>query len=150
MSIMNKAMYAVGGMEFTVETRVRGDFDEVVEFVIETLEDEGMGIQADLDPGNGIQQNIDEEFPNYRILGACALEYAYEALSTDKRMGAMMPCNMVVYEDDETDEIVVRGVDTQRVLPVTGNSELQHLADEISEVFETVLDRVDEEFESVE
>jgi uncharacterized protein (DUF302 family) len=147
MSVVNKAMYAMGGMEFTMETRVRADFEAVVEAVVEALEANGMEIQADIDPGSKIRANVDDDFGEYRILGACALEFAAEALATDPRMGALMPCNVVVYEDG--DDVVVRGLDTERVLPVTGNSELEHIAEEIHDRFSAVLAAVESEFPTV-
>lgn len=126
-------------MAYTTQKRVDGDFDAVVEATTAALEDEGFGVLCDIDVRATFAEKLDEQFRQYRILGACNPQLAYDGLGDELELGALLPCNVVVYETDEGD-VAVSAVDPKRLVGVTDNSDLDPIAEEVAERFERVLD----------
>jgi len=125
-------------VNYTIQASATGDFDDAVEATIAALEDEGFGVLCDIDVRATFEKKLDEDFRQYRILGACAPELAHEALSEEIELGALLPCNVVVYETDEGD-VVVSAVDPKQLLSITDNTALDAIASDVSERFERVL-----------
>lgn len=129
-------------MSYTLQTTFEGEFENAVETTVAALEDEGFGVLCDIDVRATLKQKLDEEFRNYRILGACNPQLAHDALEEELGLGALLPCNVVVYETDEGD-IAVRAVDPQQLVGVADNPALDSIAEEVHERFERVLTAVD-------
>jgi uncharacterized protein (DUF302 family) len=125
-------------VNYTIQASATGDFDDAVEATIAALEDEGFGVLCDIDVRATFEKKLDEDFRQYRILGACAPALAHEALSEEIELGALLPCNVVVYETDEGD-VVVSAVDPKQLLSVTDNTALDAIASDVYERFERVL-----------
>lgn len=126
---------------YTIETTVEGEFEEIVARTTEALSEQGFGVLCDIDLQNKFRNELDEEFSRYRILGACNPPLAYEALTEEIELGALLPCNVIVYELDDG-SVKVRAVDPQELLSVTANSELHPIADEVRQRLDTVVDEV--------
>ena len=78
--------------------------------------------------------------PGYRILGACNPNMAWQAIGMEPRVGAMLPCNVIVRETDE-------GVEVSAVDPVvsmTGinNQELGEVAGQVRQMLEDVVSAI--------
>ncbi|WP_226013428.1 DUF302 domain-containing protein [Halomicrobium salinisoli] len=125
-------------MEYTTQQQVDGEFDDVVQRTIDALGDEGFGVLCDIDVQATFEEKLDEEFRRYRILGACNPPLALEGLEAELELGALLPCNVVVYETDEGD-VVVSAVDPEGLVGLTGNDELDSIAEEVGDRFERVL-----------
>ena len=126
-------------MSYTTRTQVRGTFDEVVEQTIDALEDEGFGVLCDIDVQATFAEKLDEEFRQYRILGACNPRLAYQGLEEEIELGALLPCNVIVYEKDEG-TVVVSAVDPGQLVGITENPSLDSISEDVSDRFERVLD----------
>lgn len=133
-------------MEYTIQTSVAGDFDEVVDATNAALTDEGFGVLCDIDIRATLEEKLGEEFRQYRILGACNPPLAHEGLTEEIELGALLPCNVVVYESDGGD-IAVSAVDPEQLLGITGNDALDSMATEVTERFDRVLTAVGDEFD---
>ncbi|AEH39339.1 DUF302 domain-containing protein [Halopiger xanaduensis] len=125
-------------MSYTLRTQVDGKFDDVVEKTIDALEDEGFGVLCDIDVQETLQKKLDEDFRQYRILGACNPQLAHQGLEHDLELGTLLPCNVVVYDDD--DGVVVTAVDPQRLIGIADDDELDPIGDDAYERFERVLE----------
>jgi len=134
-------------MEYTIQTSVTGEFDQVVETTIEALRDEGFGVLCDIDVQATLKEKLGEEFRQYRILGACNPGLAHEGLNEEIELGALLPCNVIVYETDNG-EVMVSAVDPQQLVGIADNEALDSIATEVNERFERVLTSVAEEPES--
>ncbi|MDF9748166.1 DUF302 domain-containing protein [Natrinema salsiterrestre] len=134
-------------MEYTIQTSVTGEFDDVVVTTIAALEDEGFGVLCDINIQATLKEKLDEEFRQYRILGACNPPLAYEGLTEEIELGALLPCNVIVYETDN-DEVMVSAVDPQQLVGIADNDALDSIATEVNERFERVLASVADELES--
>ncbi|GAA0280946.1 MULTISPECIES: DUF302 domain-containing protein [Halobacteriaceae] len=125
-------------MSYTLDKRVDGKFDNVVERTTNALSEEGFGVLCDIDVQQTLKKKLDEDFRQYRILGACNPPLAQQALEEELQLGTLLPCNVVVYETDEG-EIGVSAVDPEVMLSVVDNPELDSVAAEVRERFERVL-----------
>lgn len=128
-------------MEYTIQKRVDDDFDAVVEKTITALEDEEFGVLCDIDVQATFAEKIDEEFRQYRILGACNPQLAFEGLQDEIELGALLPCNLIVYETDDGG-VTVSAVDPKQLVGITDNSELDYIAEDVSNRFERVLEEL--------
>jgi len=134
-------------MNYTMRESVSGDFDEAVEATVDALEDEGFGVLCDIDVQATLEEKLGAEFRQYRILGACNPALAHEGLLEEIELGALLPCNVVVYETDDG-EIAVSAVEPQRLVGIADNPELDSIATEVHERFERVLSTVADELGS--
>ncbi|WP_423751799.1 DUF302 domain-containing protein [Salinirarus marinus] len=128
-------------MSYTLDKRVDGEFDDVVERTTNALSEEGFGVLCDIDVQQTLKKKLDEDFRQYRILGACNPPLAQQALEEELQLGTLLPCNVVVYETDEG-ETGVSAVDPEVMLSVVDNPELDSIAAEVRERFERVLDEL--------
>jgi len=135
-------------MDYTIQTAVTGEFGDVVDTTIAALEDEGFGVLCDIDIQATLEEKLGEEFRRYRILGACNPALAHEGLNEEIELGALLPCNVIVYETDGGD-IVVSAVDPQRLVGIADNDALDSIAIEVTERFERVLSAVTDEQGSI-
>ena len=128
-------------MVYTLDETVDGEFDDVVAETMDALEDEGFGVLCDIDVQATFAKKLDAEFRQYRILGACNPPLAKQGLEADVRLGALLPCNVVVYETD-AGEVAVSAVDPEKLLSVVDDPELDAIGAEVKERFERVLESV--------
>ena len=134
-------------MEYTTQISIRAPFDEVVNVTIDALEDEGFGVLCNIDVQTTFERKLNEEFRQYRILGACNPALAHEGLNMEINLGALLPCNVVVYETDK-ENIIVSAIDPNQLVGITDNPALDTIATDVSERFERVLASVGKEFGS--
>lgn len=130
-------------MPYTLAERVSGEFDDVVSQTEAALSDEGFGVLCDIDVQKTFAKKLDAEYRQYRILGACNPPLAKQALEEEIQLGALLPCNVVVYETD--DGVRVSAVDPHELLSVVDNPALDEVADEVRERFDRVLDELAED-----
>lgn len=121
-----------------MDKRVGGDFEDVVEQTTAALEEEGFGILCDIDVRETFKEKLDEEYRQYRILGACNPELAHQALGNELTLGALLPCNVIVYETDDGG-VGVSAVDPEALLSVADNPDLDAIAADVRGRFESIL-----------
>ena len=112
-------------------------FDVALGKVTAALQGEGFGVLTDIDVQTTLKQKIGVDFRRYRILGACNPHLAHRALSAELELGLLLPCNVIVYEDDGA--VVVSAVDPDAMLGVAANPALEPIAAEARERLERAL-----------
>lgn len=110
--------------------------------VREELGKEGFGVLTEIDVKETLKEKLDVDFRPYRILGACNPPLAHQALEAETDIGLLLPCNVVVYEGDEPGTSVVAALDPEVQLGVTGREDMVHLAREVRQAMERVLDNL--------
>ncbi len=103
--------------------------DEVERRVRETLATQGFGVLTEIDVQATLKKKLDVDFRRYRILGACNPGFAHRALTATLSVGTLLPCNVVLYEDDDG-RTVLEAVDPLTMMP-PGNPALVELATEV-------------------
>jgi uncharacterized protein (DUF302 family) len=104
------------GMAF--EVTLDGPYAESLERVIDALKEEGFGVLTRIDIHDAFKEKLGVEFRNYSILGACNPSLAHKALSNRPDAGLMLPCNVIVEEND--DGTLVRIVDPAAMMQAGG------------------------------
>ena len=113
-------------------------FDEAVETVTEELGKEGFGVLTEIDVQATLKQKLGEDMRPYRILGACNPPLAHQAVTAVPEIGLLLPCNVLVREDDEG-KVHVSFMDPGSVLGLVDNPDVEPLAAQVREKLELVL-----------
>lgn len=113
---------------FTVA--VKGTFDETVARVTEELKKEGFGVLTEIDVAATLKAKIGVEKRPYKILGACNPKLANQAIDAEPDIGLLLPCNVVVRED-ENGQVIVGFMDPLPVLGLVERKELEALGSEV-------------------
>lgn len=121
-------------------TMQNSSFDEVIEKVTEALKKEGFGVLTEIDVQSTLKEKLDEDFRPYRILGACNPPFAHKALLAEDKIGAMLPCNVIVQQIDN--EIEVAAVDPVASMQAVENDKLEGIAKEIQLRLKRVIDNL--------
>ncbi len=118
-------------------SRPRGSFDEVINAVTEALKGEGFGVLSDIDVAATFKAKLDIDRPRYRILGACNPALANQAIAADADIGLLLPCNVVVREEEDG-TVTVAFMDPVAVLELVKRPEVGALAEEVRTRLERV------------
>ncbi len=119
-------------MSYTFGTTLDCSFDEAIEQVAAALMAEGFGVLTEIDVSGTLKKKIDRDMRPYRILGACNPPLAAQALDADIHVGALLPCNVVVRQD-EGGEIQVEFLDPSLFLSLSDFDALGAVAAEARE-----------------
>ncbi len=117
-------------------------YDAAVEKTRAELAREGFGVLTEIDVKKTMKQKLDAEFRPYVILGACNPPLAHKALTAERDIGLLLPCNLVVYAADDPKQSVVAAMDPVAALSLAGKAEIEPLAREVKERLERVLTAV--------
>ncbi|GJM43046.1 MAG: hypothetical protein DHS20C20_33280 [Ardenticatenaceae bacterium] len=131
-------------VNYQFRTRLDLPYEQVIEKVTAALKEEGFGILTEINVQATLKRKLDIDFQKYIILGACNPSLANQALAAELEIGLLLPCNVIVYED-EKDGSVISIVDPIAMLGVIENPNLAAVANEarvrlqrVSKALETV------------
>lgn len=127
---------------YGIGTAVDLPYARAVERTREELAREGFGILSEIDVAATLKKKLGVEFRPYVILGACNPPLAYQALTAERDIGLLLPCNVVVYAADEPERSVVAAMDPVEALALTGSDAIRPVATEVRARLERVLERV--------
>ena len=108
----------------------------------EELSKEGFGVLTEIDVRATLEKKLGVDFRPYIILGACNPPLAHRALTAERDIGLLLPCNVIVYAGDEPGTSVVAAMDPVEALELTGNAEVRPVAEDVRARLERVLEGV--------
>ena len=114
-------------------------YDAALAKLPEALKSEGFGVLTEIDMRETLRAKLGVDFRRYKIFGACNPPLAHRALEIDLAVGVMLPCNVIVYEED--DHAVVTAVDPMQTV-AAHDDRLRVVADEVRARLARVLDRL--------
>ena len=124
-----------------LQTRLDLPYEEAVEEVVAALKDQGFGILTEIDVKATLKKKLDADFRKYVILGGCNPSLAYRALNAELEIGLLLPCNVIVYEQDGGSAVSI--LDPISMLGVVQNPELDPVAQEARARLQRVIDTLD-------
>ncbi len=113
-------------------------YDDAVARTTQALKAEGFGVLTTIDVKATMKEKLDVDFRPYVILGACNPPLAHKALSAERLIGLLLPCNVVVMESDDGGSVVSAFKPTEG-FSLVENDGVQPLAREVEERLERVL-----------
>ena len=128
-------------MSYTIDRTFSGEsFDAIVERTRSALSDNGFGVLTEIDVSATMKKKIDKDVPPYLILGACNPNMAYQAIGIEPKIGAMLPCNVIVRETGN--DVTVSAVDPAASMQAIDNEKLHSVAGEVRGMLEKVVQAI--------
>lgn len=117
------------------------DFDAVVERTRSALSDQGFGVLTEIDVKATMKKKLDIDMDDYLILGACNPRMAHQAIGIEPRVGAMLPCNVIVRRTGPS-AVEVSAVDPVASMASIDNTELTSVAGQVRDMLDTVVQKL--------
>lgn len=117
---------------------VRLPYEQAVERTRAALQQEGFGVLTEIDVQATLKKKLDVDFKKYVILGACNPSLAWQGFQAEPDIGLLLPCNVIVYEEDATRSRVAV-LDPLVQLGITGRKDIKPLATEARKRLERAL-----------
>ncbi|MFC3117539.1 DUF302 domain-containing protein [Jhaorihella thermophila] len=125
-------------MSYTIDRLIAsGDMAEIEERVRKALTSHGFGVLTEIDVKATMKKKIDKDMPGYKILGACNPNMAWQAIGIEPRVGAMLPCNVILREVDGG--IEVSAIDPEASMAAIDNPRLKEVAGQVRDMLEDVI-----------
>ncbi len=124
-----------------MSTTVTGSMEDVKEKVRASLKAQGFGILTEIDMQKTLKEKIDVDIEPYLILGACNPKIANRALTADRSIGLLLPCNVVLRETGSSVEVSIQDPEVLfSVVDGGGNADLTQLPLEAKQLLQAALD----------
>lgn len=123
---------------YSLTARLATSFEDAVARARAALAAEGFGVLTEIDVRATMQKKLGAETRPYLILGACNPALAHQALQAEPAIGVLLPCNVVVAEDDDGG-CTVSAVDPVALFSVVGRPDIQPVAEDVRARLERVL-----------
>ena len=115
-------------MEYGITVRTAVPFPEAVRRVREALAAQGFGVLTEIDVRATLREKLGADMEDYLILGACNPPLAHRALAADRKVGLLLPCNVVIRSGHG--ETIIEALDPQIMAEVAGQAALRPVAAE--------------------
>jgi uncharacterized protein (DUF302 family) len=114
---------------YTLTATTELGFTEAVERVRDELKAEGFGVLCEIDVQATMRDKLGVERDPYLILGACNPPLAHQALEAEPELGVLLPCNVVIYQDQGKTRIAA--INPDRMLSIVDNDKLAPVAADV-------------------
>ena len=129
-------------MDYGITIRTSIPFADAATRVREALKAQGFGVLTEIDVQATLRDKLGHDMEDYLILGACNPPLAHRALAADRRIGLLLPCNVVVRTADG--QTLIEALNPQVMAEVAGQPSLQPVADEAMSKIRAALDSLED------
>lgn len=127
-------------MRYSISNRTDLSFNNAIQKVKDELQKEGFGVLTEIDVKDTLKKKLNVEYGDYVILGACNPPFAYKALQTEKEIGLLLPCNVIIYSRGS--EVIVSAIDPVKAMSVVDNKNLKDTAQQIKKRLKKVVEAI--------
>jgi len=128
-------------MNYTIDRVIdSADFEEVDSRTRAALANHGFGVLTEIDVKATMKKKIDVDMDPYRILGACNPNMAHQAIGMEPKIGAMLPCNVILREVEGG--IQVSAIDPLASMQAIDNDDLKSVAGEVRDMLAEVVQEI--------
>lgn len=128
-------------MSYTINRKIDGvSFEEAVVRTRSALADQGFGVLTEIDAKATMKEKLDVEMEPYLILGACNPKMAHQAIGMEPRVGAMLPCNVIVRQ--LADGVEVSAIDPVASMTAIDNHELKRVAGQVRDLLGKAVEKI--------
>ena len=128
-------------MNYGYKRTVELSFEEVDDPIRSSLEKQGYGELTEIDVKNTLKKKLDKDFQKYTILGACNPPLAFEALEDEQAIGLLLPCNVVLWENEDS-STTIAAIDADKMMTIVKNNQLYNLAKKVNTLLKKAVDNV--------
>ncbi len=128
-------------MKYSYSKDIKSGFEDTERKVHTALMEVGFGVLTEINMKDAFQKKLNLEYKNYKILGACNPTLAHEALESESLIGVLMPCNILIIDNEDQTTKVVFPI-AKSLLEVTENNAIVELADKVDDLLKSAFDTV--------
>ncbi len=126
-------------MAYTLDKLLRGmNMEEAEARAREALMQEGFGVLTEIDVSATLKKKLDVDMPGYKILGACNPRMAHQAIEMEPKLGAVLPCNVILREVEQGVEVSI--IDPEAMMQPIENPALAQVAEPVRQMLQKALD----------
>ena len=128
-------------MKYSYSKDLNSSFKSTENKVRKALQNRGFGILTEININDAFKSKLDIEYKNYKILGACNPPLAHEAINFDEMIGILMPCNILLIDnEDGTTKVVFPNA--KSLLDITDNQDLIDLSKNVDNLLEQAFNEI--------
>jgi len=128
-------------MVYYFSKTIQDSFENTVQKVKAGLTQEGFGVLTEIDVQATLKNKLNKEFRNYIILGACNPPFAFKALQSERMIGTMLPCNVIVQEG-KNGGTEIAAIDPAASMQAVENESLAKIALEVRDKLRRVVEQL--------
>ena len=128
-------------INYNYSKNIKLDFEKVEQMVIASLTDVGFGVLTEINIKNAFKTKLDIKYKKYKILGACNPNLAHEALEIEPMIGILMPCNILIIDNENRSTKVVFPR-ASSLLEITNNEAINNLAIQVDKLLKSAFENL--------
>jgi uncharacterized protein (DUF302 family) len=139
--MMHKEKRKMEKSKYGFKKTLKMSYEKAIEKVTSALKEEGFGILTQIDVKETLKKKLNVDFRKYVILGACNPPFAYQSLQAETDIGLLLPCNVIVYEND-SGNAVVSAIDPESAMGMIDNPKLKEIAAQVGAKLKVVIENL--------
>ena len=128
-------------MKYSYSKDIQSDFQSTENKVNKVLMDVGFGVLTEINIKDAFKTKLNLDYKNYKILGACNPNLAHQALENESLIGILMPCNIVIIDNEDGSTKVVFP-NAKNLLEITNNNKITALANRVDSILKEAFDKL--------
>ena len=118
-------------------------FADSIAAVKEALHRHHFHVVSEIDLQQTFKKQLNLEFKPYVILGVCNPQFTHRLLEVQEHVGAMLPCNVIIFEKDKS-SVEVSVVDPVASMQAIEHVTIQQIATNIRSELYAVINELEE------